>query len=148
MRLALRGSLDNAPSHSADVGDRNSESRTPRRIHMANAIRRFLETAKRATVQEVPTLASDMGALFLHQNFPGQFVHVARALKARGDEVVAITDKTNSRPDIVPTRRYAFDKRAVARGHRLAVHFAMRAARGEAVASEMLKLRGEAHSVT
>ena len=84
-----------------------------------------------------------MRALFLHQNFPGQFVHVVRALRARGDEVVAITDKTNARPDIVPTRRYAFDGRTAQNSHRLAAHFALRAARGETVAGEMLKLREE-----
>ena len=32
-----------------------------------------------------------MRVLFLHQNFPGQFKHLAPALAARGDEVVAVT---------------------------------------------------------
>jgi hypothetical protein len=32
-----------------------------------------------------------MKLLFLHQNFPGQFKHLAPALAARGHEVVALT---------------------------------------------------------
>ena len=31
--------------------------------------------------------------LFIHQNFPGQFPHIARALADRGDEVVAVGEK-------------------------------------------------------
>ena len=30
--------------------------------------------------------------LFVHQNFPGQFTHVTRALAQRGDTVVGITE--------------------------------------------------------
>jgi hypothetical protein len=31
-----------------------------------------------------------MRVLFVHQNFPGQYLHLAPALAARGDEVVAL----------------------------------------------------------
>ena len=34
-----------------------------------------------------------MNILFIHQNFPGQFKHLAPALAARGDRVVALTPK-------------------------------------------------------
>jgi hypothetical protein len=34
-----------------------------------------------------------MRVLFVHQNFPGQYLHLAPALAARGDEVVALSIK-------------------------------------------------------
>ena len=84
-----------------------------------------------------------MRVLFLHQNFPGQFVHVARALAAAGHEVVAITDRANTRLDLVRTLRYAFDQRTAGRPHPLAASFAERVARGEAVAQAMRHLDAE-----
>ena len=38
-----------------------------------------------------------MKILFIHQNFPGQFLYLAPALAARGHDVAALTDETNSR---------------------------------------------------
>ena len=38
-----------------------------------------------------------MKVLFLHQNFPGQFLHLAPALAARGHQVLALTDEGNQR---------------------------------------------------
>ena len=35
-----------------------------------------------------------MNLLFVHQNFPGQYRHLAAALVARGDRVVAIGGPT------------------------------------------------------
>jgi glycosyltransferase involved in cell wall biosynthesis len=80
-----------------------------------------------------------MRVLFLHQNFPGQFVHIARALHDAGHDVRAVTDAQNQRPDLVPTLRYRFEGDASA-NHPLAAHFASRVARGEAVANAMLQL--------
>jgi glycosyltransferase involved in cell wall biosynthesis len=83
-----------------------------------------------------------MRILFLHQNFPAQFLHVARELHGiAGNDVCAITDAANLRPDLVPTRRYRFDARSIGINHPLAAHFASRVARGEIVAREMLALR-------
>ncbi|MDM7255350.1 MAG: glycosyltransferase [Paracoccus sp. (in: a-proteobacteria)] len=47
-----------------------------------------------------------MRILFVHQNFPGQFPHLAAALSARGHEVLALTDERNCRPSPVTTLRY------------------------------------------
>ena len=84
-----------------------------------------------------------MRVLFLHQNFPAQFLHIALALRdARGNDIRAITDVANQRPDLVPTRRYGFDE-APAGTHYLATHFASRVARGEIAAREMQALKHE-----
>ncbi|TBN43898.1 glycosyltransferase [Paracoccus subflavus] len=57
-----------------------------------------------------------MKILFVHQNFPGQFPHLAPALAARGHQVLALTDETNSRPSPVPTVRYKTPEPAPAGG--------------------------------
>jgi glycosyltransferase involved in cell wall biosynthesis len=44
--------------------------------------------------------------LFVHQNFPGQFLHLAPALLARGHQVAALTDAGNQRTSTIPTYRY------------------------------------------
>jgi glycosyltransferase involved in cell wall biosynthesis len=44
--------------------------------------------------------------LFVHQNFPGQFLHLAPALIERGHEVVALTDEANKRKTTITTFRY------------------------------------------
>lgn len=47
-----------------------------------------------------------MKILFVHQNFPGQFLHLAPALMERGHDVTALTDETNARKSPVTTFRY------------------------------------------
>lgn len=47
-----------------------------------------------------------MRILLVHQNFPGQFLHLAPALKARGHEVLALTAEGNARQSPVPVVRY------------------------------------------
>ena len=47
-----------------------------------------------------------MKILFVHQNFPGQFLHLAPALVARGHQVLALTDEKNQRPMPVNVVRY------------------------------------------
>lgn len=44
--------------------------------------------------------------LIIHQNFPGQFVHIAQALLERGDRVVAIGGPTAKQMDGVPLARW------------------------------------------
>ncbi|MCA0272068.1 MAG: glycosyltransferase [Proteobacteria bacterium] len=47
-----------------------------------------------------------MKILFVHQNFPAQFLHLAPALAARGHEVQALTAERNQRKAPVPVFRY------------------------------------------
>lgn len=50
-----------------------------------------------------------MRILFVHQNFPGQFVHLADALQARGHEVRALTWKQNQQRTKYTTMQYAYE---------------------------------------
>lgn len=52
-----------------------------------------------------------MKILFLHQNFPGQFPHLAPALAARGHQVIALTAEDNSRRTPIRTFRYRTPRR-------------------------------------
>lgn len=47
-----------------------------------------------------------MKILFIHQNFPGQFLHLAPALQHRGHQVLALTDAGNKRAPKVRVLRY------------------------------------------
>lgn len=47
-----------------------------------------------------------MKILFVHQNFPGQFPHLAPALERRGHQVLALTVETNTRPSPVKVVKY------------------------------------------
>lgn len=47
-----------------------------------------------------------MKILFVHQNFPGQFPHLAPALVARGHQVLALTAETNQRASPVRVVKY------------------------------------------
>ena len=47
-----------------------------------------------------------MKLLFVHQNFPGQFPHLAPALQKRGHDVLAMTDMKNQRPSPVQVVKY------------------------------------------
>ena len=47
-----------------------------------------------------------MKVLFVHQNFPGQFLYLAPALQARGHDCRALTDAKNLRESPIPVMRY------------------------------------------
>lgn len=47
-----------------------------------------------------------MKILLVHQNFPGQFLHLAPALAARGHDVLALTDQKNGRPTPIRVVKY------------------------------------------
>ena len=85
-----------------------------------------------------------MRILFLHQNFPAQFVHLARTLLQRGrDELLALVPDTNRFEPIIPTRHYAYSSSEAAGPTRLADHYDRCCARGEAAASGMRQLANE-----
>lgn len=46
--------------------------------------------------------------LFIHQNFPAQFQHLAPALMARGHQVLALTAENNRQVSNIPTAHYRF----------------------------------------
>ncbi|WP_298957786.1 glycosyltransferase family 4 protein [uncultured Methylobacterium sp.] len=85
-----------------------------------------------------------MRILFVHQNFPGQYRHVAPALAARpGCEVVALG--INPSPPLPGVRhvRYPIEARQVPGVHRLAREFETKVIRAEAAARAALALRAE-----
>ncbi|NGQ89326.1 glycosyltransferase [Rhodobacter sp. HX-7-19] len=85
-----------------------------------------------------------MKILLVHQNFPGQFLHLAPALKARGHEVTALTDIRNQRATDIPTLRYRHDGAKVeAAQARLGRNFITQSDRGVTVARACLRLRNE-----
>ncbi len=47
-----------------------------------------------------------MKLLFVHQNFPGQFLHLAPEMQRRGHDVRALTDAANGKTAEVPVLRY------------------------------------------
>ena len=83
-----------------------------------------------------------MRILFLHRNFPSQFVHVATALAARGHDVVAIAHSSNKHPDVVPTVRYQYTP-ASAGNHPVSSPYVFQVARARAVTDTMLSLRAQ-----
>lgn len=86
-----------------------------------------------------------MRILFIHQNFPGQFVHLAPALQARGHKVVGLAPSTNQRPSPVPTIKYAWTAKSYdQRSLRLATTYAEMADRGERVAEACAELKSRA----
>ncbi len=52
-----------------------------------------------------------MKILFVHQNFPGQFPHLAPALEKRGHEILAITTESNKRQSPVKVMKYREPKK-------------------------------------
>ncbi|MCU9850196.1 glycosyltransferase [Defluviimonas sp. WL0024] len=79
-----------------------------------------------------------MKILFVHQNFPGQFLHLAPALAARGHEVLALTAEANQRPSPVPVMRYRTPPEVAVQG--IARSYAEAAERGATVARACAQL--------
>lgn len=84
-----------------------------------------------------------MKILFIHQNFPGQFLRLAPALAARGHDVLALTDEANQRPRIVRTLCYRKPEAPVVEG--LARTYAQMCDRGHRVARACATLEAEGY---
>lgn len=83
-----------------------------------------------------------MNILFVHQNFPGQFKHLAPAMARRGHRVVAL--HTNACPSMpcVELVRYAVADRPGQGTHRWLADLEVKTLRGEAAWQAAMKLRG------
>ena len=81
-----------------------------------------------------------MKFLFIHQNFPGQFKHLAPTLAARGHEVRALGVTGSASPDVELTN-YQRQKGNTPGIHPFAQEFETKIIRAEACAREMLKLK-------
>jgi glycosyltransferase involved in cell wall biosynthesis len=87
-----------------------------------------------------------MKILFVHQNFPGQFPHLAPALLARGHEVRALTDARNTRPSPVPVIRYRHDAAPPdPAATRLGRNYTQMSDRGVSVARAALQMRRQGY---
>lgn len=80
--------------------------------------------------------------LFVHQNFPAQFVHLAPELIRRGYDVLGLTAETNTRPQPIPTLRYRHDPSRFQHAEwKMAAHFAEQSRRGESTARAALQMK-------
>ncbi len=83
-----------------------------------------------------------MRILLVHQNFPGQFRHLAPALVARGHQVVALTAEKNEQATAIPTYRYPMpDKPPDPRQSRLGTTYTAMTDRAYRVARAAIQLR-------
>jgi glycosyltransferase involved in cell wall biosynthesis len=84
--------------------------------------------------------------LFVHQNFPGQFLHLAPEMQRRGHDVRAIADAANTTADLVPTRRYSFKPEEVdAKAARLGRNYTVMSDRGVVTARLARRMRDEGY---
>lgn len=85
-----------------------------------------------------------MKVLFIHQNFPGQFVHLAGALaQEKGNRVVALTINRQPAPKGVEVRQYSLLRNPEPDTHFLLQETEAKVLRAEACAAAALKLKQE-----
>lgn len=83
-----------------------------------------------------------MNVLFIHQNFPGQFVHLATELaKSRQNRVVALSIHKLPVPDGVELRCYSMLRKAVPETHPLIKDMEAKVLRAEACAAAAMQLK-------
>jgi glycosyltransferase involved in cell wall biosynthesis len=82
-----------------------------------------------------------MRVLFVHQNFPGQFVHIAKALADRGHEVVALAVNRRSPLPRIKTVYYKPQRSSSAEIHPFAIDFETKLIRAEACATAAAQLK-------
>jgi len=85
-----------------------------------------------------------MNILFIHQNFPGQFVHLAADLaQEAGNKVVALTMRTNPAPAGVTVRPYILLRNPAPESHPLLREEETKILRAEACAAAAFQLKRE-----
>ena len=84
-----------------------------------------------------------MKLLFVHQNFPAQFLHLAPEMQRLGHDVRVLTDAANRNPSPVPLLRYDFKPAPVEPQHtRLGRNYTTMSDRGVTDALGALVKRG------
>ena len=87
-----------------------------------------------------------MKLLFVHQNFPGQFLHLAPEMQRLGHDVRAISDAANTGTSEVPVLRYTHAHQPVdPKTTRLGRNFTTMSDRGVSVARFAQRLRAEGY---
>ena len=87
-----------------------------------------------------------MKILFVHQNFPGQFLHLAPALAARGHDCLALTDQSNTRASPIKTMRYKHEAPKVdPAACRLGRNYTVMSDRGVTAARAALTMRNNGY---
>ena len=83
-----------------------------------------------------------MKILFVHQNFPGQFLYLAPILQKRGHHCLALTDFANTRASDIPVLKYKHEAQTIdAAAARLGRNYIQMSDRGVTVARAALQLR-------
>jgi glycosyltransferase involved in cell wall biosynthesis len=83
-----------------------------------------------------------MNWLFIHQNFPGQYLHVVRHLARAGEEIIGIGQKLSVNVDGIRWIQYA-PAQPISTAHEYAQEFDLAVQNGLAVARECDKLKTE-----
>ncbi|WP_151717336.1 glycosyltransferase family 4 protein [Gemmobacter serpentinus] len=87
-----------------------------------------------------------MKILFIHQNFPGQFLHLAPAMQARGHDCLALTDQSNTRNISIPVVKYRHNVAAPdPAACRLGRNYTQMSDRGVTVARACMQLREQGY---
>ncbi|NBZ86754.1 glycosyltransferase family 4 protein [Stagnihabitans tardus] len=83
-----------------------------------------------------------MKLLFVHQNFPGQYLYLAPEMKKRGHECIALTDFANTRDSSIPVLKYKHEAPKVDPAvTRLGRNYTQMSDRGVTVARACMQLR-------
>ena len=85
-----------------------------------------------------------MKILFVHQNFPGQYLYLAPEMKKRGHDCLALTDFANNRESAIPVLKYKHEAPKVDPAvTRLGRNYTQMSDRGVTVARACLQLRNQ-----
>lgn len=87
-----------------------------------------------------------MNILFIHQNFPGQFKHLAPALLARGHKVTVLTPSDRPVPAGVALVRYAIDRGNTPELHPWLLDTESKVIRGQAAYRAALNLKANGYA--